>query len=53
MVFNRVMDAREKDHRPRPALARFAIGMLALLLAAGLWQGYGTGLFGAAVSHGP
>jgi hypothetical protein len=53
MAFNSVMDTREENHRPRPAIAKFAIGMLAMLLAAGLWQGYGAGLFGAAVAHGP
>jgi hypothetical protein len=47
------MDARDKDHRPRPAIGKVAIGILAMLLVAGLWQGYGTGLLGAAVSHGP
>jgi hypothetical protein len=53
MVFNTVMDANEKDHRARPAIARLAIGVLIMLLVSGLWQGYGAGLFGAAVSHGP
>jgi len=53
MVFNAVMDARDENPRPRPAIARFAIGMLTMLLVSGLWQGYGAGLFGAAVSHGP
>jgi hypothetical protein len=53
MVFNTVMDARDDNHRPRPAIARLAIGILAMLLMAGLSQGYGAGLFGAAVSHGP
>ena len=53
MVFNTAMDARDENHRPRPAIAKFAIGILAMLLVSGLWQGYGAGLFGAAVSHGP
>jgi len=52
MVFNAVMDAREENHRLR-AHAKFAIGILAMLLVWGLWQGYGAALFGAAVSHGP
>ena len=53
MVFNTVMDANEKNHRPRPAITKLAIGVLTMLLVSGLWQGYGAGLFGAAVSHGP
>ncbi len=53
MVFNSAMDARDEDHRFRSALERFAIGVLAVLLLSGLWQGYGAWLFGAADSHGP
>ncbi len=53
MVFNTVMDARDENHRPRPAIAKLAIGVLTVLLVAGLWQGYGAGLLSAAVSHGP
>ena len=33
------MDARDKNHRPRPAIARFAIGLLGLLMVVGTMAG--------------
>jgi hypothetical protein len=43
------MDAHEKN---RTWAARVAFGALVVLLAVGLWQGYGTWLLGAVRAHG-
>ena len=43
------MDAREKN---RTLAARLALAALVVLLAIGLWQGYGPWLLGVAGAHG-
>jgi hypothetical protein len=52
------MDARDENLRPhRARLARLATGVLAALLAWGLWQGYGAWILGVllagAGAHAP
>jgi len=49
------MDARELDPKPgrrSTRVARIVAAWLAVLLALGLWQGYGMWLFGIGASHG-
>jgi hypothetical protein len=49
------MEARELDPKPgrrNTRVARIVAAWLAVLLALGLWQGYGTWLFGMVVNHG-
>ena len=45
------MDAHDLKPANRPRLVRAAVVVLALVLAAGLWQAYGAWLFSTAASH--
>jgi hypothetical protein len=45
------MDAHHKSPRNRTLIERLAVAALAVLLIAGLWQGYGAWLIATVKSH--